>query len=152
MTGQHTHSSAAETRVGSGSDDSLLRLALRLDAVATGAVGLLGALAAPVLERLLGVPATVQVPLGLALLLYAAAVWLAAARSAVHRRAAGTIVGLNALWVVASVAAVATGLLPLTPLGVAFVVAQAGAVAVFAELQLIGLRRAGPAPAHLARA
>ena len=150
MTDQHTHLSSGATD--GGRDDGLLRLALRLDAVASGALGLLGAVAAAVLEGLLGVPATVLLPLGILLVVYAAAVWLAGARPPAHRFAVRTIVGLNALWVVASLAAVVPGLLPLTPLGVAFVLLQAGAVAIFAELQIIGLRRSGQAPAQLARA
>lgn len=46
---------------------------------------------------------------------------------------------INALWVVASV--VVAAILPMTGLGVAFVLVQAAAVAVFAELQVVGLRR-----------
>jgi hypothetical protein len=48
---------------------------------------------------------------------------------------------LNALWVVASVAVVGAGWLPLTVLGPVFVLAQAIAVAILTELQLLGLGR-----------
>jgi hypothetical protein len=49
------------------------------------------------------------------------------------------VVVINLAWVVASIAAVFT--VDLTGLGIAFVLAQAGAVALFTELQLMGLRK-----------
>jgi hypothetical protein len=127
-----------------GREDGLLSLALELGAVASGALGLLAILAAPVLEGLLGAPATFLRPLGVFLVGYAGAVGYAGTRSPVRRPAARAVAGFNALWVVASVALVVAGWLPLTTLGVAFALAQAGAVAVFAGLQVIGLRRARP--------
>ena len=48
---------------------------------------------------------------------------------------------INALWVLASVAVVAAGLFSLTALGVLLVIIQAAAVALFAVLQSVGLRR-----------
>jgi len=47
-------------------------------------------------------------------------------------------------WPPASIAAVAAGWLVLTAAGTALVLAQAFAVALFAELQIFGLRRAQP--------
>lgn len=125
-----------------GSDNGLLRLALKLDAVASGTLGLLSAGAAPVLEPLLGVPATFLLPLGLFLVAYAAAVWLTGTRSRVHRTAVRAIIVLNLLWAAESIALVPAGWLPLTTPGVAFVLAQAGAVTLFDHLQFLGLRRA----------
>ena len=139
MTVQHAHANADLTT--KGDRDGLLRLALKLDAVASGALGLLAAAAAPVLDGLLGIPAALLLPLGLFLVAYAAAVWLTGARTPVSRAAVRGIIGLNALWTVGSLAIVAGGWPALTPLGVVFVVAQAGAVALFAALQLAGLRR-----------
>jgi hypothetical protein len=121
--------------------DGLLRLALKLDAVASGGLGVLVALTAPMLQDLLGFPAWLLAPLGLVLVPYAAGVWLTGTRARVNRTAAWAVVGLNALWVVDSLAVAAAGWLPLTPLGVAFVLAQAAAVAFFAGLQIAGLRR-----------
>lgn len=135
-----------------GSDDGLLRLALKLDAVASGALGLLSVGAAPVLEPLLGVPATFLLPLGLFLVAYAAGVWLTGTRSRVHRTAVRAIIVLNLLWSAESIALVAAGWLPLTTPGVAFVLAQAGAVTLFAHLQFLGLRRARRATGQAAQA
>jgi uncharacterized protein YjeT (DUF2065 family) len=60
------------------------------------------------------------------------------------------VIGLNALWVAASLALVAAGWLPLTTPGVAMTLAQAGAVAVLTELQVLGLRRARPVVTQVA--
>ena len=119
----------------------LLRLALRLDAVASGALGLLSLAAAPPLGALLGVPAALLYPVGAGLLVWAAGLGLAAARPAVSRPVVRGVIALNALWVAASAAAILAGWLPLTAPGTAFVAAQAVAVAAFADLQLVGLRR-----------
>jgi len=121
--------------------DSLLRLALKLDAVASGGLGLIAAMTAPLLAELLGFPSWLLAPLGLALVPYAALVWLTGTRARVNHSAAWAIVGVNALWTVDSIALVLAGWLPLTALGVAFVLAQAAAVALFAALQVAGLRR-----------
>jgi hypothetical protein len=134
-------SAAGEDRSG------LLRLALKLDAVATGALALLALVAGPLLAELLGIPSSLLWPLGLFLAAYATAIWIIGTRASINRAAVWAAVALNLLWAVDSVAAVAPGWLPLTTLGVAFVLAQAGAVLVFAELQFLGLRRARPVTA-----
>lgn len=121
---------------------SLLRLALKLDAVATGALAVLGLAAAPLLDSLLGTPARLLYPIGVFLLVYAAAVWRIGTRPQVSGPAAWAVVVLNLVWVVASVATVLAGWLPLTTLGTAFVLVQAVAVLIFADLQYLGLRRA----------
>ena len=139
-----TSAHAAPSTLGappSAGHERTLRLALKLDAVASGALGLLAAVAAPMLETLLGIPAALLLPLGLFLVAYAAAVWLTGARARLSRTAAWAVVGLNAVWAIDSLALVAAGWLPLTALGVAFVLAQAAAVTLFAALQILGLRR-----------
>ncbi len=128
--------SPAPTRTDGG---ALLRFALRLDAAASGALGVLGLAAAPLLTDLLGPPTGLLRWVGAFLVGYAAALLLIAARPTIPRPAAWTVVGGNAAWVVASV--LATGWISLTPLGVAVVLAQAAAVAGFAALQTLALRR-----------
>jgi hypothetical protein len=123
-------------------NDGLLRLALRIDAVASGGLGLLAVVGVSALEGLLGVPSALLWSTGAGLVIWAAALWIAASRPIVSRAAAWTVVALNALWVVDSLATVAIGWLPLTALGTAFVLAQAVAVGLFAQAQLVGLRRA----------
>jgi hypothetical protein len=122
--------------------DGLLRVALRLDAGASGALGALLLALGPALADPLGLPTPLLRPTGLFLVVYAAGLWLAASRPIVSRTAAWAIVALNALWVLDSVATVASGWLALTALGTALVLAQAAAVALLADLQVLGLRRA----------
>lgn len=120
----------------------LLRLALRLDAVASGALGVLAVAGAPALDELLGAPAAVLRWTGAFLVGYALALALLAARRHVPRPAAWAVVGGNAAWVLGSIGAAVVGRDPLTALGTGVVLAQAAAVAVFADLQWLGLRRA----------
>jgi hypothetical protein len=131
-----------------GEDRSrLLRLALKLDAVATGALGVLSLVSGPLLNDLLGTPVALLWPTGLFLIAYAAAIWVTAVRPTINRAAAWAAVVLNLLWVADSVVLVVAGWLPLTVLGTAFVVVQAVAVLLFADLQFVGLRRARPVAA-----
>jgi hypothetical protein len=121
----------------------LLRLVLRADAAASGALGLAGLAAAPLLSGLLGPPAPVLVGTGAFLVVFAGGLLVLASRPEIPRPAALTVVVGNAAWVLGSVAAVVLGWEALTGLGVAVVLAQAAAVAVFADLQWLGLRRLG---------
>ena len=121
---------------------TLLVDALRLDAVASGATGVLLAAGAPWLDGVLGAPAAFLAPLGALFVAYAALLWLLARSRAENRRAVVAVIGSNVLWVALSVVAVIVDWLTLTALGTGFVLLQAAAVAVIAELQLTGLRRA----------
>jgi hypothetical protein len=139
------------TRFGRSANENrhgLLRLALKLDALASGALGVLILLAAGTVVGdgrpfvlLLGTPLALLVPAGLFLLTYAAFVWRVGTRGRINRTAAGSVVAVNVVWVLASVALLMAGWFPLTALGVAFVLAQAAAVALFVALQFLGLRR-----------
>ena len=129
------HSPAEEDR------SRLLRLALRLDALASGALAVLALAAAPLLDDLLGAPIAVLLPVGAMLVVWAAALWFAASRPDIGGRAAWAVVALNLLWVAASLLAVAADWFSLTALGTAFFLAQAAAVALLADAQFLGLRR-----------
>ena len=122
----------------------LLRRVLVLDAVASAAAALLLLLGAPVLADRLGLPEALLRGAGLVLLPFVALVAWAARRPVAEPALVGAIAACNAAWVVASIALVAlalpAGLAP-TALGHAFVLAQALVVAVFARLQVVGLRR-----------
>ncbi len=117
----------------------LLRLALRLDAVVTGANGAAYLLAAPLLADLLGLPAGWLRGIGAFLLLFGVAVGVVATRPA--RAAVETVVAANALWAAGSVAVVLAGLGSPTSVGAVWLVLQAVVVAAFAVLQAAGLRR-----------
>ncbi|HLU55358.1 MAG TPA: hypothetical protein VKZ81_07835 [Pseudonocardia sp.] len=120
----------------------LLRFALRIDAAGSGALGLLGLAAAAPLADLTGMTAGELVGTGAFLVGYALVLVLLAARPVIPRAGAWTVVVGNTLWVLGSVGAVVAGRDALTAFGVALVLVQAAAVAVFVELQWLGLRRA----------
>jgi hypothetical protein len=120
----------------------LLRLALRLDATGSGALGVLGLLAAAPLADPLGMTTGALRGTGAFLVGYALALVLLAARPVIPRAAAWTVVVGNSVWVLGSIGAAVAGRGTFTTLGVAVVLAQAAAVAVFADLQWLGLRRA----------
>lgn len=122
-----------------------LRLSLRLDAAASGALGVLLAAGGGVLDELLGIPTAVLVAVGGFLVAYAAALWLIGARPEVSRPAVRLVAAGNLLWVAASVVAVVAGWWSPTALGTGLLIAQAAAVALFAGLQLTALRRVHPA-------
>ncbi len=127
--------------------EGLLRLAIRLDAAVSAIFG--GALLAgrAPLDETLGVPSTMLIAVGGACLAYAAALAVLQSRTPIARRTGWTVVGANALWVLASVLLLLSGLLPLTPVGVALVGLQAVGVAGLAELQTVALLRSRRRPA-----
>ena len=140
MTKNQTRADLARS-VGGEEHGGLLRLALKLDALASGALGALSLAAGTVLDDLLGLPFALLMAVGLFLPAYAAFVWVVGTRRRVNRTAAWAVVAVNLVWVIDSVALVVAGWFPLSALGVAFVLAQAAAVFLFADLQFLGLRR-----------
>jgi hypothetical protein len=120
---------------------TFLRRALMLDAVASGAAGLLMIAGAGLLEGLLGLPAALLRGAGLVLVPYVAFVIWAGTRETVSRPAVETIVAANALWAAASALLLVSGWVAPTALGYAFVIGQAAVVALLGELQYVGLRR-----------
>jgi hypothetical protein len=121
---------------------SFLRRALVVDAVASGASGVLMVAGAEPLAGVLGLPAPLLRWAGAALFPFAAFVASLAWSGAVPRGGVRAVIALNVAWVAASVLLVLDGPGALTRAGIAFVLVQAAAVAVFAEVQYVGLRRA----------
>ena len=127
--------SAIGTRIITLPREAQLRLALKLDAVVTGANGAAYlALAAP-LEELLGVEASLLRPIGAFLLAFAAFVWLVATRPAVPRAGVTAVIEANVLWVIGSLAFVAIGVSSPETAGSVWTVMQAAVVGAFAGLQ-----------------
>jgi len=120
-----------------------LRRTLLLDAAVSGTTGVVMALGADVLEPWLAMPGALFRAAGVSLLPFAALLVVLATRPTVPKSAVAAVIVANALWVVASIALLASGQVAPTILGYAFVVVQAVAVIGFAELQWIGLRRLG---------
>lgn len=118
-----------------------LRYALLADAVASGATGLLMIAGADLLTGLFGLPVALMREAGLLLVPYVALVAFAGTRETISRPTVKAIIALNVLWVAGSVGLLVSGFVAPSVLGYAFVIVQAIAVGVFAELQIIGLRR-----------
>src|SRR5687768_17332111 len=93
-----THS--VRTLVETRDDGSFLRLALRLDGAASGALGLAALVAAPALSDLLGPGSGALRAVGAFLVVYAAALVALAALRAIPRAAAWTVVVGNLAWAV----------------------------------------------------
>ena len=120
-------------------DQRLLRTALRLDAVASGALGLACAAGSAVLDGLLGLPTSMLLGVGVFLVVSAGGLVVLAARRPVPRGGTWLVVLGNTAWVLMSVALAIGAWDRLTVLGVVVVLAQAAAVAMFADLQWAGL-------------
>lgn len=119
----------------------LLPLVLRLDAITSGACGVVSLVALPFMDDLLGTPTAFVIPVGVFLVLFASALWVSAGREGALRTAARWAVAVNVLWVADSVLVATAGWFDLTALGVGFLLFQAAAVALFAGMQMVGLRR-----------
>lgn len=119
----------------------LLRRALQADALASGAMGLLLALAAGPLEELLGLPRALLMGAGIGLLPFALALGWLANRESVRRGWIWAVLAINAVWVIDSLSLLASGWVEPTLLGKVFVIGQALAVALLTELEFFGLRR-----------
>lgn len=120
---------------------SFLRRVLVADAVTSGATGLLMLGAASLLESQLAVPASLLRYAGLSLLPFAAFVGWLATRETVSRAAIWTVIVCNVLWTADSLLLLLVGPVEPNALGQAFVIAQAVVVGIFAEAQIVGLRK-----------
>jgi hypothetical protein len=120
---------------------SFLHRALLLDALASGATGLLLIAGAGLLEGLLGLPAALLRGAGLVLVPYVAFVIFTGSRAAIAQPAVWAIIAANALWAAASALLLLSGWVAPTALGYAFVIGQAAVVALLGELQYVGVRR-----------
>lgn len=120
---------------------SLLRSALALDAAACAGMGLILAAAAGPLAAPLGLPVDFLRGAGLLLLPCAVLLGWFAGRKALPRLAVYAVIGVNLLWIADSIAILLMGWFAPTGLGIAFVLAQAAAVAIVTELEIIGFKR-----------
>lgn len=121
---------------------NFLRRVLLADGVISGTTGLALAVAAGALEPVLGLPAALLRYAGVSLLPFAAFVIWLGTRDSISRSMLQVVIGLNAAWVAASAGLLLSGQVAPSAMGYAFVIGQAVAVAVLAETQYVGLRRA----------
>lgn len=118
-----------------------LRRLLVVDFFISAVSGVLLFAAADLIGRWLGLPAPLLRYAGFSLLPFAALVIYFAKRDVLSRTGVLTIIAINAIWVVASVALLVVGRVEPSPLGYAVVVVQAIAIAALAELEYMWLRR-----------
>lgn len=124
-----------------------LRNVLKADAAFSAVGAVLMAAGAPIVAPLTGLPPTLLIGAGLALVPWVALLVYIVRLPGVSRLVMIDVIAVNALWAAVSVGLLVSGMIAPNALGVAFVLAQALVVAVFAELQFIGMRRAQTAAA-----
>jgi hypothetical protein len=133
-----------------------LRRVLLLDAVSSGAMGLLLLTCGGFLASVLNLPVELLNEAGIVLLPFALILAFLGSRARLMRAAVWAVIVVNAVWVIDSCvlllsAALSTKWVEPAVLGYIFVAGQAAFVALMAELEFIGLRRS-TAVAALARA
>ncbi len=124
-----------------GDRQAMLKFALKLDGVASFALGLLTLLVRPEV----GMPVGWQIGLGLFCVVYGVGVFALGTRPVPDRRIVLLVIIGNLVWGLDSILTAELKWFPLTDVGVALVLAQGLAVLGFAVLQFIGLRSAASA-------
>lgn len=130
--------SAITTARTASASDTLLRLAMRVDAIFVGITGIVLLATAGWFSDLTGLPKSIEYGVGVFSVVYGIVVFALAAIERVRPAGSGTVVA-NALCTVIAVAAVLT--VALTTAGVVVVIATGIYTAVMAEWQFIGVRR-----------
>lgn len=123
----------------------LLRRAIQIDAVVSGAMALLLTVAAGRLAPLLQLPEALLLESGSFLIAYAALIGWLGFRATMPKTLVLVVIIGNAAWTLGSIGLLFSGAVSPNMLGQIFVAMQAIAVGVFAELQFMGLRRSSAA-------
>ncbi|UGV27455.1 hypothetical protein E0H22_18265 [Rhodopseudomonas boonkerdii] len=123
----------------------LLRRAIQIDAVVSGAMALLLTFAAGMLAPLLQLPEALLLESGLFLIAYVALIGWLGLRATMPRLLVLAVIIGNAAWTLGSIGLLFSGAVSPNLLGQLFIAAQAIAVGVFAELQFVGLRKSSTA-------
>jgi uncharacterized membrane protein HdeD (DUF308 family) len=123
------------------STDSLLRFALRADAVISGLAGIAAIPLAGWLAETSGTTKAFEYSMGAFFIVFGVAVLWLAAQPSVRRAGMWVAIG-NLLFTVASVVLVLSDLMPLTTTGVVLTLGTGAYTAVIGELQYQGWRRA----------
>ena len=122
------------------SSDSLLRFAMRADAVLTGLVGIAGVPLAGWLAEISGTTKAFEYSMSAFFIAYGVVV-LALAQLPSVRKPGIAVITANLLYTVAAVVLVLAGWMPLTTTGIVLTLATGVYTLVFAELQYQGVRR-----------
>ncbi len=119
---------------------NFMRFVLWADVISCLACGLLQLALTTVLSERLGLSATLLAYTGIFLLLYGAAVLFIATRIRVPNAIVWLLIAGNMAWAVACIAFLLAAVAELTLFGKGYVVLQASAVAILAQLQYAALR------------
>jgi hypothetical protein len=122
---------------------TFLSRALLADAIFSGVAAVTLTLGAGMLAPLLNLPEALLREAGLFLIAYAALVGWLGTRTSVMKALVWFVIVGNAAWTLGSIALLFSGAVSPNLLGQVFIVAQAIATGVFAELQYVGLRKSG---------
>jgi hypothetical protein len=126
---------------------AFLRRALLADALCSAGMAAALLIFGSALAGLLDLPADLLSEAALVLIPFAAFVGYLTTREQPARAGVWAVIAMNIVWTIDSVLLLFTGWVEPNSLGYAFVIAQAAAVGVFAELEYIGLRRSALAHA-----
>lgn len=126
---------------------SFLRQALALDAIASGALGAAMAVLPGPIARLLNLPQPLVLYVGLFFVGFALFLAALMRQSRPVPALVWLVIAGNAAWAIGSIAVLFTGWIAPNTIGIVAIAGQAVAVAVFAELEFIGQRRAEAAVA-----
>lgn len=124
---------------------TLLRAALVLDVVGSGAVAVLQVAGGDALAARTGIPTDLLVGTGIFMLVYVTVLAVLATRPRVPTFLIGAIVAGNTAWSVATLAVVMGSDWALSSIGAGLVGVHVVGVLLFAALQYLGLRRSQPA-------
>lgn len=118
-----------------------LKTTLTVNALSSGATGILLVAFAPAIAQLFGVANTMPfVATGIFLVLFGLFVFIVSRKNPPARRSVQLITTLDTLWVIGSVALVLAASASLSVTGIVLIIAVAGWVAMMALLQTKGLR------------
>jgi glucose uptake protein GlcU len=123
-----------------GTKDAFLRFAMRLDAVVSGLVGVVGVALAPRIAELSGTTAALEYAIGAFFVAYGVAVFALSRMTSVRIPGIAVTVG-NVVFTAAAIAVVLAGVWPLTTTGVVLTLGSGVFTLVMADLQYLGLRR-----------
>ncbi len=125
---------------------NFLRNVLLIDATTCVITGALMTLGSGVLTQLTSIPRDLLLYAGLSLFPIAAFMAVAATRAALSSTAVWLVILGNVAWVAGSLWLLVGGTISPNAFGFVFIAAQAVAVAVLAELEVIGVRRLAASP------
>ncbi|MET0453818.1 MAG: hypothetical protein ABW137_18460 [Mycobacterium sp.] len=120
--------------------DAFLRFAMRLDAVLTGLVGIVGLAVAPWLAELSGTTPAIEYSMAAFFVVYGAVVFGLSRLASVRGAGIGVMVA-NVVYTAAAIAVVLAGVVSLTTMGVALTLGSGVYTLVMADLQYVGVRR-----------